>query len=434
MKRIMSRISLIGLSLLLCMLLVPHFVGAQQKVKLEYMTPIWLDLAYGQAWLDVADDYTKMHPNVTFEYNYVAYKDFFNQLVVRVFADKAPALAHAGYHTAEFVEADALVEMGPYLEKAGWTADDFWSSIWDLTIYKGKQWGVPFTLDTRVWFYNEDLHEKAGVNPPETWDDLLEIGPKIYQATGAYAYGATGITSADWCWVFGPWLYSNKGNWIVQDSEGLWVSNVTSPEVLETLEFGRKMVTDSIVPPGMANNDHNFNRGLFQREQVASFLSGPWEYGIFDDAAKKGEMNFEVGQILIPKRKVHASTSGGWSWYMFNTIEDPDTGWDVIDFFLKTENIATKEWPDSLPPTRDGMRVGKWAEDPRYELMMQALENSPMPVPVVANWYEIMDILWTYSMRVLIGEDTAENAMQEADSKVQNLLNKGQNRIILGEK
>ena len=408
--------------------------GEEQVQEIEFTTVVPPDHPIGVNWQKVADDYMEENPNVKIIFNYIAYEDYFTQISLRVLSGNPPDIADHGYSTSEFVDADALVEMGPYLEESGWEEDDFWQGLWDITVYDGKQYGVPYTLDTRTFQYNKDMFEEAGVDIPETWDDILEIAPTIKEATGAYAIGLDGTPPAGHVWQFiTPIVFSNGGEWITQNDEGLWEANASSPEVLEAVEIAKNLVDSGAVIPSWPTNDNHLNQTLLLQEQIASLIVGPWAYSFYDDERAAGTYDFEIDQALIPKQKEHASVMGGWSWYVFKSDQyKEDVCWDIINYFLQPENIA-KGWCDSLPPTKAGMDVGVYSEDPRYDWVEKALENSKFPVQPVSGFFEMLNLISEYSMNAILGEKPIEQAMQELDVKLQKVLDQKENALILKE-
>ena len=408
--------------------------SSDAKIELEHMTVVSPDGPAGTARRELFEMFTAENPNVTINFNYVAYADFFGQLAVRAMSGKAPALAQAGYHTPEFVEADTLVELGPYIEASGWKEEDFWPGIWDLTMYKGKQWGAPFTLDTRLIFYNKDMFEEADIDIPVTWSEWLAAGEKLQSAIpDVHWYGLVGTESAGQVWTFTPYIFANDTTWIKQGSDGLWQQNLTDPKVIEALEFGNAMVEGDMVPPSWANDNGSMVRALFQQKKIATFLSGPWEIDLYKAAVESGDVDFEMGTFLIPKNVRHASTSGGWSWYAFKTEGvDPQIQWDVIDFLYR--NMENKKWYDALPPTKQGMRDIALYSEPIYDDFKKALENSHFPTEVIYGYWELLDILWQPNIEVLSGAKDAADAMHDTAAAVQALLDEKQNALILGEK
>jgi ABC-type glycerol-3-phosphate transport system substrate-binding protein len=73
---------------------------------------------------------------------------------------------------------------------------------YDYSTVDGKNYGVPFALLTIQGYYNKDLFQKEGVEPPRTWDDLIALCKK-FEADGitpiaAMGQGAYGQASINW--------------------------------------------------------------------------------------------------------------------------------------------------------------------------------------------------------------------------------------------
>ena len=69
-----------------------------------------------------------------------------------------------GSRCLDYVEADALVDMTPYLEYDTEWKDSIMDGIWDATQYEGIDgtWGIPFHLYDVCLFYNKEILEKYG--------------------------------------------------------------------------------------------------------------------------------------------------------------------------------------------------------------------------------------------------------------------------------
>ncbi len=72
---------------------------------------------------------------------------------------------------------------------------------------------------------------------------------------------------------------------------------------------------------------------------------------------------------------MRGANAGGWAWYLFNTIENPDQGWDFIKFFLQDENV-NEGWAGSLPPGTAQLELPLYADNPRYEFVTEVLGYS----------------------------------------------------------
>jgi ABC-type glycerol-3-phosphate transport system substrate-binding protein len=92
----------------------------------------------------------------------------------------------------ELVNADALVDLTEWIGANGEIGtDDFLPSIYDpYTLIDGKRYGLPFDGDTHVLYYNAEVFERYGVEPPKTWDEYDAAAEKITKDSGGAVYGA----------------------------------------------------------------------------------------------------------------------------------------------------------------------------------------------------------------------------------------------------
>lgn len=60
---------------------------------------------------------------------------------------------------------------------------DFLGSLYDsYTLVDGKRYGLPYDGDTHVLYYNQELLDRYGLKPPETWAAYLEVEKSITDA------------------------------------------------------------------------------------------------------------------------------------------------------------------------------------------------------------------------------------------------------------
>lgn len=73
-----------------------------------------------------------------------------------------------------FVDADLLLPLDPFIEEDPALKDKFLPSVFNSAVVDGASYGVPMRGTQPVLlFHNGKVLKKAGVEPPETWDDLL---------------------------------------------------------------------------------------------------------------------------------------------------------------------------------------------------------------------------------------------------------------------
>ncbi len=77
----------------------------------------------------------------------------------------------------EFASAGWLLDIGDYFPAS--EREAYFKGTIDTVTYKNKVYGVPWMVDGGLLFYRKDLLDKYGVNPPETWDEMIAACKKI---------------------------------------------------------------------------------------------------------------------------------------------------------------------------------------------------------------------------------------------------------------
>lgn len=89
---------------------------------------------------------------------------------------------YGGSRCLDYLEADALLDLKPYLdENSSEWYNDFYESMWGQCIYEGYDgiYAVPFKSYIVPLFYNKELFEQVGIDPPETLDDMMDACAKF---------------------------------------------------------------------------------------------------------------------------------------------------------------------------------------------------------------------------------------------------------------
>lgn len=96
-----------------------------------------------------------------------------------------PTMAQAPYtNIGDYVKSDLLlpldseVNSGPNKLSAS-EKKDIVPAFWATGTYQGKQYATPYSLSTRVLFYNEDLLKKYNLQVPKTWEQLASYGDTL---------------------------------------------------------------------------------------------------------------------------------------------------------------------------------------------------------------------------------------------------------------
>ena len=124
-------------------------------------------------------------------------EEYYTQLNALVDADQTPDvfIVSPGPNLTDYVAPGVAAPLDEYLEEDGWKDTFSSDAVFAQQTYDGEIYAVPLNIAAACVFYNKDIFEEAGVDVPETYDELLEVCEAIKEA------GYTPITiSAGTAW------------------------------------------------------------------------------------------------------------------------------------------------------------------------------------------------------------------------------------------
>src|SRR5690606_34186155 len=187
--------------------------------------------------------------------------------------------------TGGTAEADVFMfrplQEGLLFEQNGWVADltEFAANDaqWNLddwqpgpmgTVTSGEVlFGLPIVTERQALYYRKDLLEEAGLEVPQTLDDLAAAVETLHDPdNGLYGIVLRGQRSAA-VTQFSSFLYSFGGGWF--DEEGN--STVSEPEAIQTYQYYGDMLRN-YGPPGTLNMSWPQAIAVFAQGQAAFYL------------------------------------------------------------------------------------------------------------------------------------------------------------------
>ena len=201
------------------------------------------------ATIDVlAKTFEAKNPNVTVDVVAVDENDLPTQFNAAAVAGTLPGLVHGGTINAVAFGSQGLLNTdaaGRVIKDIG--ADRFYDGVLRMhqTPSGSDYYAVPYHGWVQGIWYRADWFEEAGLNPPETWDDILTAA-KHFNKPEENQYGILiGTTPEAFTeQVFTQFAISNDA-WLFDGDGNL---TLDSPEMREALEFYAEL--DKYTPPG----------------------------------------------------------------------------------------------------------------------------------------------------------------------------------------
>jgi raffinose/stachyose/melibiose transport system substrate-binding protein len=207
-------------------------------------------------------------------------------------------------------------------------------------------YGIPGEMETIGLYYNKEIFEEAGVEPPESVSDLMDAAGKIEQA----GYIPIALPNQEG-WEGGHYLSmslsSNIGSEGMQslfDGDQSW----DSPEVVESIEVWKEMNDAGYVTESPTSVDYDTGIASYWSGEAAMLPTGSWLVGELDDNA-----DFESGYIPFPAPDGPGIFAGGLGSGPFVSAESDKTeaAIEFVDFLASEEHAAwTVENLHTIPP------------------------------------------------------------------------------------
>ncbi len=208
----------------------------------------------------------------------------------------------------------------------GLSEDYFFDVLLDYNRYDGHLCGLPFNNSTMVMFYNQDLMERAGLDPeapPQTWDELVAQATQIVENVP----GSIGVEVRDEAWWLKALILQNGGQIVTEDPIA---PAFQEPAAVEALEFWQGLVEAGLMPAGQ----HDVSRDLFIGGRVGFLMASTASV-----ATVAGGATFPHGTDLLPGKLQRGATVGGANLVIFpSTPEQELATWRLLKFLTSVEN------------------------------------------------------------------------------------------------
>lgn len=282
--------------------------------------------------------------------------------------------------------------------------------------WKDTLYAAPWTVDTRVLFYNKALLKRAGLSdaPPATIDEMLTAAEKIQAMDSKlYGFGANGADPHRLYKKILPMMWSMGGD--VLDAQGKPVLN--TPQNIAALD---KYV--ALSRTGLVETQRQID-AAFTQGNVAFWNSGSW----LIDKIERENPKLEYGVSVLPAGSSGKGISfaGGEYLAISNGTKQEELAKNFLKFMTDGENAlafckTVKE--AGFPADAEYFKNDYFKSVKFRPVFTEQLINTKM-TPVHPSWLEMEEILENAVVQVLYGEKSSQAALNEAQAAVQQITN-----------
>ena len=257
------------------------------------------------------------------------------------------------FHCDDFMapiygSAGWLVELDPIVKQYNIDLTDWPTTlIQDVSSWKGKLYRLPWGNDTEIFFYRTDFFKEAGVEPPKTWDELIEVAKKVTKGEERYGIALAGQKNG----VLG----NDIQHWVNQ--AGGSINKLDDPGSRQALQFYKDLyTTHKVAPASTPQEDYGSILQGFLADKYAMW----WCWDGFLGAMRTNEEFWkdQVSAFLPPQGPKNAQTTTGcWGWAISNGSEKKDLAAQWIEYIARPEIMKLQIMRGRVPA-----RTSLWAD------------------------------------------------------------------------
>jgi multiple sugar transport system substrate-binding protein len=286
------------------------------------------------------DAFNEKYPNIEVDYEPIP-EGYIDQMTAQFSAGEPPDLF---YLQAEFADAwieDGLLEpLDPYFAgNPEFDTEPFFDPLIQAFEFEGQTYGLPKDASPLALFYNTDMLEAAGVEPPTTWDELTAAAEAL---TTDDVYGL--CLGAELPRV-GAFIYQNGGGIYNEDGSEL---TIAAPESVEAIDFvlGMHEAGTLMVP---ADTGAGWCGEAFGLGQAAMTMEGNWLYPAMENDFP--DIPFEVAEL--PQGTQQGNLAFTVAYSIGADSVNKEAAWVLLQYLTGPEGMAEWTGQGLALPSRD---------------------------------------------------------------------------------
>lgn len=341
-----------------------------------------------------------------------AYDDYFTKLQTRIAGGQAPDVFELNYENfVQYASKGTLADLSEFInEDKNFNPDQLNEEAFKAYQFDGKQFGMVESFSNVVTFYNKDMFDEAGIEYPTAdwkWADELEAAKQLTNEGNSVWGTYAPLTMNEFFKV------AAQNNGSIFDENGK--PTINSAENLETLKYMVDNVRKHKVSPSPADMSGQASEDLFKNGQLAILHTGIWMFGQFEDVPFEWDIQLEAGNT----QKAHHFFANGLA--VSNDSEEKEAAYKFAAFMSASEKAAQIRVDSSweLPAITNEEILKPYLEEPspaNREVVFEALDTLVLP-PAVNDWSRISDITDIEFQKVLNGDITPEEALENLESE-----------------
>ncbi|MFB4197346.1 extracellular solute-binding protein [Streptomyces carpaticus] len=273
---------------------------------------------------------------------FIQWADAHDRITTAMAGRELPDVAEIGTTWAlEFGAVGALRDLSGDIEAAG-LAGDLVPALHEAGTVDGASYGMPWHAGTRSLMYRADLFAEHGIEPPTSWDQLLDAALQLKEhEPDMIPFPVIGGSE----YAVDAFIWGGGGQIAQADDTGRWTSTINAPEAVAGIEFLTSLATEHGLSVAAAETWTEADQlQSFQNGETAMVINGNWTVNtlLADDPTWADRLG--VVPVPGPQPGTYSPSFVGGSLLGDFNSDQPELAWELIQLMSTGEYGA--KWAD----------------------------------------------------------------------------------------
>mgnify|MGYP005845849841 CR=1 FL=1 len=377
----------------------------------------------------VAQYFTPQHPDISLKFTRVP-GDWEQKFRTAAAGKELPDIfAVDGINVPAYASRGLCAELDEVIPAD--VLDDYYPSARAEMQFRGKTYGVVLETNSQGVRVNVDLMKKAEVEPPKTWEELVEVGQKLTLDTNGKHPNEEGFDEnalaqaamETWCclgegstWMIMPWIWMNGGEVIEEDTRKV---RLTEELAIEAIQF----LSDLIKKYKIWAKEGVLQAGP-EGTWYGQLVVLSWT-GAFNVAWLRSEppaFEWDIAPIPVPSSTgKRISGVGGWLFSAWKESKNLKAALPFMEF------MTSPEWQKHVSiygyaiPGRRSIVEERLPEEPMLKVFLDAMLTGKAR-PRSTQYPLITDAFQQAIDSCIFGDRPVREALEEAAQKISDAL------------
>lgn len=327
-----------------------------------------------------------------------------------------------------------LAPLNERIEVSGMNMSDFPEAYVEAASgEEGEIYGIPFRGHAMTLFYRTDVFEELGLEPPATWQEVVEVGQTIKAETDLEPISMYyGVNAGQNLFLWLSHLWGNGGDIFDENYRPIF-NNEAGVEATEAY-VGLLREHELTQPSAVTFFEQDANLEAVQG-RAAMFVGWSWMYDQFTNPeviSPEAEGNIGYAPAPAWEGGTPVTYAQIWPVGIMSASSKQDAAWEFIKWLTHPEVEKEVALDKSNPETSNIVAVHlSNLRDPEVNATTGGLQNVMADVletartqPLIAEWAEVQSIL-EIAVNEMAGGAPVQETLDRAAGEVEAVMERG---------